>query len=51
MQEKHIFLPKPTHNSGTMNVPHHVDSMTDSSESSNDDEMLFDISRGGEEGY
>ena len=31
------------HNSGTMNVPHHADSMTDSLESSNDDQMLFDI--------
>ena len=31
------------HNSGTMNVPHHADSMTDSSESSNDDQMLFGI--------
>ena len=31
------------HNSGAMDVPHHVDSMTDSSESSDDDQMLFDI--------
>ena len=43
MHEKHILLPQPMHNSGTMNVPHHADSMTDSSESSNDDQMLFDI--------
>ena len=43
MHEKHILLPQPTHNSGTMNVPLHGDSMTDSSESSNDDQMLFDI--------
>ena len=43
MHEKHIFLPQPTHNSGTMNVPLHADSMTDSSESSDDDQMLFDI--------
>ena len=31
------------HNSGTMNVPHHADSMTDSSESSGNDQVLFDI--------
>ena len=31
------------HNSGTMNVPLHADSMTDSSESLDDDQMLFDI--------
>ena len=43
MNEKHILLPQPMHNSGTMNVPLHVDSMTDSSESSNNDKMLFDI--------
>ena len=43
MHENHILLPQPSHNSGTMNVPHHVDSMTDGSESSNDDQMLFDI--------
>ena len=43
MHEKHILLPQPMHNSGTMNVCHHVDSMTDSSESSDDDQMLFDI--------
>ena len=43
MHEKHILLPQPTHNSGTMNVPLHADSMTDSSESSDDDQMLFDI--------
>ena len=43
MHKKHILLPQPTHNSGTMNVPHHVDSTTDSSESSNNDQMLFDI--------
>ena len=41
--EKHFLLPQPTHNSGTMNVPLHADSMTDSSESSDDDQMLFDI--------
>ena len=38
-----ISLPQPTHNSGTMNVPLHEDSMTDSSESSEDDLVLFDI--------
>ena len=43
MHEKHILLPQPTHNPVTMNVPLHADSMTDSSESSNDDHMLFDI--------
>ena len=43
LHEKHIFLPQPTHNSGTMNVPLHADSMTDSSESSDNDQMLFDI--------
>ena len=43
MHEKHILLPQPTHNSGTMNVPLHADSMTNSSESSDDDQMLFDI--------
>ena len=43
MHEKHILLPQPTHSSGTINVPLHADSMTDSSESSNDDQMLFDI--------
>ena len=43
MHEKHILLPQPTHNSGTMNVPLHADSMTNSSESSNNDQMLFDI--------
>ena len=31
------------HNSGTMDVPHHVDSMADSSDSLDDDQMLFDI--------
>ena len=31
------------HNLGAMNVPLHADSMTDSSESSDDDQMLFDI--------
>ena len=36
-------LPQPTHNSGTMNVPLHEDSMTDSSGSSDDDQVLFDI--------
>ena len=43
MHEKHILLPQPMHNSGTMNVPLHMDSMTDSSESSDDDQMLFNI--------
>ena len=43
MHEKHILLPQPMHNSGTMNVPLHADSMTNSSESSDDDQMLFDI--------
>ena len=43
MHKKHILLPQPTHNSGTMNVPLHADSMTNSSESSDDDQMLFDI--------
>ena len=43
MHEKHIFLPQPTHNSGTMNDPLHADSMTDSSDSSDNDQMLFDI--------
>ena len=38
-----ISLPPPTHNLGTMNVPLHEDSMTDSSESSKDDQVLFDI--------
>ena len=32
------------HNSGTMDVPHHMDSMTDSSESLDDDQMLFETS-------
>ena len=36
MHEK-LSLPQPTHNSGTMNVPLHEDSMTNSSESSEDD--------------
>ena len=31
------------HISGTMNVPLHADSMTNSSESSNNDQMLFNI--------
>ena len=31
------------HNLGTLNAPLHADSMTDSSESSNDDQMLFNI--------
>ena len=43
MHEKHILLPQPTYNSGTMNVPLHVDSMTNSSESSDNDQMLFNI--------
>ena len=43
MHAKKISLPPPTHNSGTMNVPLHEDSMTDSSESSEDDQVLFDI--------
>ena len=43
MHEKHILLPQPTHNSGAMNVPLHADSMTDSSESSDYDQMLFNI--------
>ena len=34
---KSIVQPQPTHNSGTMDVPHHPDSMTDRSESSDDD--------------
>ena len=38
-----MLQPQPTHNSGTMDVSHHVDSMTDSSDSSEDDQMLFDI--------
>ena len=42
--EKHILLPQSTHNSGMMNVPLHEDSMTDSSESSeDDDQVLFNI--------
>ena len=41
--EKHILLPQPMHNSGTMNVPLHADAMTDSSESSDNDQMLFNI--------
>ena len=43
MHDKRILLPQPTHNSGTMNAPHQADSMADSSESSDDDQMLFDI--------
>ena len=43
MYKKHFLLPQPMHNSGTMNVPFHADSMTDSSESSDDEQMLFDI--------
>ena len=41
--EKHVLLPQPMHNLGTMNVPLHADSMTNSSESSDDDQMLFNI--------
>ena len=41
--KKHILLPQPMHNSGTMTVPLHADSMTNSSESSDDDQMVFDI--------
>ena len=40
---KKISFPQPTHNSGTMNVPLHEDSMTNISESSEDDQVLFDI--------
>ena len=40
---KKISLPQPTHNSVTMYVPLHDDSMTDSSESSKDDQVLFNI--------
>ena len=43
MHGKEISLPQPTHNSGTMNVPLHEDSMTNSSESSEDDQVLFNI--------
>ena len=39
------------HNSGTMDVPHHVDSMTDSSESLDDDQMLFDIMESHDDTY
>ena len=39
------------HNSGTMDVPHHADSMTDSSESSDDDQMLFDIMESHDDSY
>ena len=40
---KCMLQPQPTHNSGTMDVSHCVDSMTDSSDSLEDDQMLFDI--------
>ena len=39
------------HNSGTMDVPHHVDSMTDSSDSSDNDQMLFDIMESHDDTY
>ena len=39
------------HNSGTMDVPHHVDSMTDSSYSLDDDQMLFDIMESHDDTY
>ena len=41
---KCMLQPQPTHNSGTMDLSHHADSMTDSSDSSEDDQMLFDKS-------
>ena len=39
------------HNSGTIDVLHHADSMTDSSESSNNDQMLFDIMESHDDSY
>ena len=39
------------HNSGTMDVPHHVDSTTDSSESLDDDQMLLDIMESNDDSY
>ena len=39
------------HNSGTMDIPHHADSMTHSSESSDDDQMLFDIMESHDDSY
>ena len=38
-------------NSGTMDVPHHADSMSDSSESSDDDQMLFGIMESHDDSY
>ena len=51
MHDKHISKPQPMHNSGTMDVPHHVDSMTDSSESSDNDQRLFDIMESHDDSY
>ena len=46
-----MLQPQPMHNSGTMDVPHHADSMTDSSDSSDDDQMLFDIMESHDDTY
>ena len=40
-----------TTNTQFWNVPHHADSMTDSSESSDDDQMLFDIMESHDDSY
>ena len=39
------------HNSATMDVHHHADSMTDSSESFGNDQMLFDIMESHDDSY
>ena len=39
------------HNSGTMDVSHHADSMTDCSDSLDDDQMLFDIMESHDDTY
>ena len=46
-----MLQPQPTHTSGTMDVSHHVDSLTDSSDSSDDDQMLFDIMESRDDTY
>ena len=48
---KRMLQPQRTHNSGTMDVSHHADSMPDSSDSSEDDQMLFDIMESDDDTY
>ena len=48
---KCMLQPQLTHNSGTMDVSHHADSMTDSSDSSEHDQMIFAIMESHDDTY